>query len=363
MCFDEVNFELQPNFYYKETISDKSDCFSNCNTFDYYLTKDNKLIIITPCIEPVYTNDGDNKEHEIYLIDIETKIIINKLKGHKGRILNVRIFKNQKNKKEYLISADILNNIIVWDIENNFEKIFEKYFEYEPFAFIYSTLMIFDEKNTWIVASCIREKNKTLILDMVKNKNFIEITESENLPVYCLCYWFNQMEEDEKDKHNIIQCGKNKILITQFPSKKVYYMYQAEKKYIYNSGGLVFKNGERDLLAVSSSAGLILIIDLILKNVVKKIEIENAHIFSFIKWNQKYLLLNNIRKSEIIIIDMNNDFKIVGKNYIPEMQMGFFMKKIKHPIYGESILISVKEWKLNLFIIRGLRILFEDEEY
>ena len=46
MSFDEENFECEPNFYYKETISSNSDCLSNCNTFDYYKTKEIDLIIV-----------------------------------------------------------------------------------------------------------------------------------------------------------------------------------------------------------------------------------------------------------------------------------------------------------------------------
>ena len=366
MCFEEENFITQPNFFYKETISNKSDCFSNCNTFDYFQTKDNDIILITPCIEPVtYINEEneEDNEYEIHLINIKTKKIIQKIKGHKKRILSVRIFPNPKTKKDFLISVDIGNNIIIWDIENNFNKIFEKDFQYEPYAFIYSTLLIFGEKNTWIVASSIKEKNKTLIVDINKRDYYIEINESENLPVYCLCYWYNKDTDNENDLHKIIQIGLKKILITKFPSKKTYYLYETDDKYMYNSGGLVFKNGNDDFLAVSSCSGLILIINLMMKNIIKKIEIENVHIFSFVKWNEKYLLVNNMRKSEIIIIDMKNIFKIVGKSYLPEMEYGCFMKKIRHPIYGECILISGKKWKLNLFIIRGLLRENDDDEY
>ena len=183
---------------------------------------------------------------------------------------------------------------------------------------------------------------------------FIEITESESIPVYCLLYWFNEKEEDEKHVHNIIQCGKNKILITKFPSNKTYLKIDTEEKYMYNSGGLVFKSQDKDILAVSCCSGLILIIDLILKNIIKKIEISDVHIFSFIKWNEKYLLLNDMRKREIIIIDINKGYKIVSKNYLPEMEIDVFMKKIRHPDYGECILTSGKNFKLNLFMIRRL---------
>jgi len=359
MCFDEENFEYDPNFCYVETISNNSDCLSNCNTFDYYKTKEKNLVLITPYIDPKNFN---NEEFEIYLIDIKSKEIINKLKGHKERILSLKIFKNEKTKNEYLISVDTGNIIILWDIQNKFNKIFQKHINYyEPYTFIYSTLIIFAEKNTWIVASSIIEKNKTLIIEQNKDDHFIEITESENIPVYCLCYWFNEDAEEEKDVHNIIQCGKNTILITKFPSNKTYLKIKTEEKYMYNSGGLVFKSQNKDMLAVSSCSGLILIIDLINKNIVKKIEIENVHIFSFIKWNENYLLVNDMRNRQIIILDIKKEYKIVSKNFIPEMEFDAFMKKIMHPIYGESILTSGKNFKIKLLMLKGVLATSDDE--
>ena len=85
MCFDSENFVSEPNFLYKETISNNSDCLSNCNTFDYYISKDDNLILITPYIDITNIN---NREHEICLINLKDNQIIKRLKGHKDRILN-----------------------------------------------------------------------------------------------------------------------------------------------------------------------------------------------------------------------------------------------------------------------------------
>ena len=351
MCFDEENFEWEPNFYYKETISNNSDCLSNCNTFDIYRTTENNIIIISPYIDQV---NFSKEDHEIYLIDIKTKEIKEKLKGHKKRIVSVKIFKNPFTTKKYLISSDKGNNIIVWDMQDKYNKIFEKNFEYDSFTFIYSTLIIFTKAKTWIVASSIEEKNKTLIVDINKSDNYITIKESENIPVYCLCYWYNKNAEEEKDAHNIIQCGQNKIIITQFPRNQTYLIINTEEKYKYNSGGLVFNIKDKDILAVSSCSGLVLIIDLIEKNTVKKIEMNDVHLFSFIKWNENYLILNDMRNRKLIVIDIKRDYKIVSKNYLPEMEIDSFMKKIRHPDYGECIITSGKNFKLNLFGIKGI---------
>lgn len=360
MCFDSENFEYEPNFIYKETISNEADCLSNCDTFDYYKEKNNDIILVIPTINPI---NFDNKDFYINLINLNNNNeIIKKLQGHKERITTLKILINPKTKKEYLISADKGENIIVWDIQDNFKKIFQRKFEYEPYCFIYSTLIIFSEKNTFIVASSISEKNKTLIVDINKPQNLIEIKNSENLPVYCLCYWFNEEAEDDRDKHNIIQCGKNKILITQFQRNETYYEIITDEKYAYNSGGLVFNVKDKDYLAISATSGLILIFDLINKNIVKKIELENVHIFSFVKWNDSKLLLIDMRFSKIIIIDINDNYKIISKNYIPELGIASFMKKIRHPNYGECFLINDKKWKIKLFALRGIRKKVLDDE-
>ena len=334
MCFDSENFEYEPNFIYKETISKEADCLSNCDTFDLYKEKNNDIILVIPTINPI---NFDNKDFYINLINLNnSNEIIKKLPGHKERIITLKIFINPKTKKEYLISADKGENIIVWDIHDNFKKIFQRKFEYDPYSFIYSTLIIFTEKNTFIIASSISEKNKTLIVDINKPQNVIEIKNSENLPVYCLCYWINEEAEDDKDKHNIIQCGKNKILITQFPRNETYYEINTDEKYSYNSGGLVFNVKDKDYLAISATS-------------------ENVHLFSLVKWNESKLLLIDMRFSKIIIMDINDNYKIISKNYIPELGIASYMKKIRHPNYGECLLINDKKWKIKLFALRGIR--------
>lgn len=363
MFFEEENFSSPPNFKYEETISKESDCLSNCNTFDLYKEKNNDIILITPCIDPINFN---NEEFNINLINLNNNEITKKLSGHKDRILSVKLFQNPKTKNIYLLSVDKGHNIIIWDIEKNFQKIFEKKFEYELNTFIYSALIIFGESNTWVVASSISEKNKTLVIDMSdmnKSENFVEIKESENIPIYCLLYWFNKNEENEKDKHNIIQCGKNRILITQFPSDTTYYsIHQNPIKYY--SGCIIYQLKEKDYLAISSCSGSIIIFDLEEKNIVKNFDISGGvHLFSFIKWNENYLMVIDTRNKKLIIMNMDNNYKIVSRNYLPELGIGVYMKKLRHPKYGESVLISGKDWTIKLFTLKGVMRSIDDDDY
>jgi len=363
MFFEEENFSSPPNFKYEETISKESDCLSNCNTFDLYNEKNNDIILITPCIDPINFN---NEEFNINLINLNNNEITKKLSGHKDRILSVKLFQNPKTKNIYLLSIDKGHNIIIWDIEKNFQKIFEKKFEYELNTFIYSALIIFGESNTWVVASSISEKNKTLVIDMSdmnKRENFVEIKESENIPIYCLLYWFNKNEENEKDKHNIIQCGKNRILITQFPGNTTYYSI-IQNPIKYYSGCIIYQLKEKDYLAISSCSGAIIIFDLEEKNIVKNFDISGGvHLFSFIKWNENYLMVIDTRNKKLIIMDMTNNYKIVSRNYLPELGIGVYMKKLRHPKYGESVLISGKDWTIKLFTLKGVMRIMDNDDF
>ena len=97
MCFGSENFEYEPNFIYKETISNEADCLSNCNTFDYYKDKNNDIILIISTINP---SNFDNKEFFIKLINLNNNNeAIQKLQGHKERITSLKIFINPKTKE------------------------------------------------------------------------------------------------------------------------------------------------------------------------------------------------------------------------------------------------------------------------
>ena len=109
---------------------------------------------------------------------------------------------------------------------------------------------------------------------------------------------------------------------------------------------------------------MILIFDLINKNIIKKIELINVHIFSFVKWNDNKLLVIDMRFSKIIIMDINDNYKIISKNYLPELGIASFMKKIRHPNYGECLLINDKKWKIKVFALRGIRrtVFYDDDD-
>lgn len=155
--------------------------------------------------------------------------------------------------------------------------------------------------------------------------------------------------------HTIIQCGKNKIQIAQWNknlnnSKQ----FQTDDKHPYNLGAMVFKNQEKDLCITSATYGLIKIIDLNKLEEYKTITLEDVFLYSFVRWNDQYILVNDTLQRRILVIDMTDDYKIKSKVLCPEFYFDRFIKKVDHPVYGESILSVGIDWKIKLFVNRNI---------
>ena len=95
-------------------------------------------------------------------------------------------------------------------------------------------------------------KGITKVLD-IQNTNNLIIIKNSNFGIFLLLYWHNS----KNNRHNIIQCGKKKVLISEFPNNEIYHEFILEEKYPNSMGGIVFKYKEKDFLAVSATYGLI----------------------------------------------------------------------------------------------------------
>ena len=239
------------------------------------------------------------------------------------------------------MSADIKNKIILWELSNNFSKKLETNVNCE--SFIYSLLLIFDSNKIYVALANINDGTK--VFD-INNKNNIINIKNGNFHSYFLEYWYNT----KKKKHNIIICGINKILISEFPDNEIYDEFNSGDKYPYNLGAITFKNKEKDLLAVSASYGLIQIYSFEYKEVFIKIILDGSFLYSFVKWNDNYLLINDCSNKSILILDMKDSFQTKKEIKCPEMYFDRFIKKVEHPLYGESILSVGIDWKIRIFI-------------
>ena len=350
MSFNDVCFKTNPNFRFQEIVTDKSDALSNNCVFDVYKDKDKNIILIVPFFD---TSNIVKQDYYVSLINLKDNKEIRKLEGHKDRILTCRYFKETSSENDYIIAADRKNNVIVWDIYNDFMKRLDINLDYD--AFIYSCLLIFDEEQDRIfaVASSVSQTNITKIVDC-QTKAISEIQDTKDTNVYYLDCWKNTKPKDNSENYVIIQCGKGKIIMTTFPGKQNYHVVETDDNNLYVSGGLVFKNKDKELFAASSTYGMVQIINLETKTTEFSIKLDDVHLYSFTKWNDYYLLLIDCLQKRIIVFDLEDGYQIKSKVLCPEMHFEKFIKKVEHPKYGESILTVGIDFKIKLFINRNI---------
>ena len=354
MSFEEENFKSNPNFRFQEIVVSKADALSASYNYDCYKDKNGDVILIYGYFDEHLAYEY---KFNIRFVNLRTNEEIKALECAKDRILTVRYFKDPETGTDYLISADKKSNVTVYDLSNDYAKILEADLKYE--GFIYNCLLMFDKDKIYAVASSIGSNNNTKVIEIKKgtkdNKDLpaIDIQQSKDFNVYSMSYWYNEKAEEGK-KHVIIQCGKSKVLLSEYPSNTTYHSIQISDSYPYISGSIVFKNGEKDYLAFSSTYGYVEVVDLAGKTKEHCWETDEVHLYSFVKWNEEYLLLNDCLQRRIIVFDIKEHYKIKSKVLCPEMSYEKFIKKIDHPKYGESILSIGIDWKIKLFVNRNI---------
>jgi len=148
----------------------------------------------------------------------------------------------------------------------------------------------------------------------------------------------------------IIQTGKNKIIINELQTKELYATINTSGDYPNNISSLIYNKDNKDLLLITSNFGLVIIYDLINKKIFKEIKIPNSYLINIIKWNENIFVTINANKKEILLIDSNNN-KIINSVEIKEIfSHERFIKKVKHPLYGEALISVGNDYKIKLFI-------------
>ena len=308
-------FKKNPNFKYKLTITNTNDPYGYNDIFEvFFCYKDKKEYIISP-------------NYENYNLDIYTLIDnkkIRSLKCHEDKISTVKYFINKKDCSEYFISIDKSLVSIVWDITNDFQ--IKKRFTHEYLGIIYINLLIFSKNDC-------EEKIK-----LINTKKFVQ---SES---YILC-WYN------KNNNNFyaIQLSNNLVaMINLFEKEERYYLMKKPED--YHLSGFIYTENNNDYLCCSSTNGYINIWDLFKKKIFKRIYIEACYLLHIIPWNEKYLIVADYYDCSFKVVNYQN-VKVISDIGGQHKKKVICVKKIFHPIYGESLLSASEDNTIKLWTI------------
>ena len=209
------------------------------------------------------------------IYSLENNNLIKMLTGHNNHVTMVKYFCDNSN-KEFLISADIDGIVIIWKI-NNINNDIKKY--------------VIKLKMKNYIFSCIMFHNKYNYIINNIDKNEI--------------YW-NLIDDENKDA-------------------------------CYMNGFIIGNNNFDEYLYTCSMNGIINIWDLHQKILINSIFINNNFLSQIIQWNEKYIIIINGNKNNISVMDLESGI-IISQIFTKHEKGIMNIKKIIHPIYGESLL-------------------------
>ena len=334
-------FKKNPNLKFKQDIIKSNNSSGFNDLFEVYRSKkDNCQYLVSP----------NSLTHNLDIISLNNNKLISSLKGHKKSITMVRYFTGD-NKKEYLISADINQVVIVWDI--SYKKVIYYKIKLQYKNWIYSCCILVLNDFDYAITSCCGEGNtKVYLLKNIKATFLKNIYESKNNNVYYLMTWYN-----EKDKnYYLIQFCKKKIVVNNIEKNIIYTIFgENEDGFSYMNGFIYTPEvntdiNYKDYLFANSNNGYIYIWDLYEKNLVFSIFIKNCLINNIIQWNKNIIILSDLNKNSIKILLI--DYGIVISDIYSQHDVGILcIKKTFHPIYGESLLSSGQDGSIKLWTI------------
>ena len=322
------SFNSSPNLVCKEAIiKDNYDDYFISDSFEVYYSYQNfnEIMIVSP-----------NKQYEIRIMSLKTKKIIRVLRGHSSPICIVRHFFNPKNKFDYLISVDDNKILIVWELSNNFKIKQTLNLTYKN---IYSAIMIFDNKNDYIITSTYNNQNLaedfTKIFNLENGKFLRNIGGKLPSKTYYLLSWKNPID----DIWYVIDFCFGKILIYPINGEDNFFELKAnvpfENSLTYYYGSII-GNDNNNLCSISEN-GYLHIWNLFDKTLLNTIKFNNGILNSLIKWSDRYIIVSDKKKCLFYVIDIidNRIISKISKN-VKDFIKSF--KKVKHPLLGECLI-------------------------
>ena len=335
-------FEKDPQgLKFRQNVNETNASYGWNDIFEVYISrKDNKEYLVSP-------NNNNYKLDVISLL--ENKLTIS-LKGHNNHIRTIRYFINNINSDEYLISADNDIIVIIWEITYNFNMKFKINTNYSDN--IYSCLLLFDliNENSYIVTSSYaqlddNEKSATKLYSLENGQLIKYISHTNKNAIYYLLSWYNK----NNNKYYIIQFTFKAILINSVVDDELYCELIQEPEDNHLSG-FIYNVDNIDYLCSSSYNGYINLWDLFNKSIYKVINTNDCVLSNIIQWNNQYFIVADYENKSFKIIDIEKEqiVKDIAGQHTDKVPC---VKKIYHPLYGESLLTAgqdntIKLWSL-----------------
>ena len=192
---------------------------------------------------------------------------------------------------------------------------------------------------------CDVDKSSTKIYSLNNGQFMKYINNTNNIVIYYLLSWYNK----KNNKYYIIQFSCKKIIINNLIEDELYSELIQEPEDSHFSG-FIYEKENNDYLCSSSYNGYINIWDLYNKTIFKVIITNNCILSHIIEWNNKFIIVADYENKSFKIIDLEENKMIcdINRQHTDKLVS---IKKIYHPLYGESLLSATNDNTIKLWTI------------
>jgi WD40 repeat protein len=294
------------------------------------------------------------KNQNYIILSVEDKLYYHDLKEKNKNLFQIKNYNKKKilcikyyssKNKDYLITSSTDNLIIIYDIEESFQKI----------NIIENIGNNCDENKNFLLYSFTQFElnNINYFLTTCYNDNFINFInfEGKNKEIF---YHYNNVKQIEVYYCNInyifyvIILGENNVLSINFDNKDIINVFSKKNNnMIINNFNIMENNNEKIFIIESLECGNLMIYDFLSGNLLKIIKIcDKINMFvivnydySFVAGDDSILYLININTEERIEFPLKNSIMKIDK---------FIIKKMDNIAYSENI--AVMDNKKNFFL-------------
>ena len=236
----------------------------------------------------------------------------------------------------------------MWDITNNYDI---KHYINTLYNDDISSCLLFFPPNInddYIITSSNyignnKETSATKIFSLNNGEYIKYIFNSNNYYICYLLSWYNK----KNNKYYLVELAYNNIIINNLLENELYCQLKLNPEGFHNSG-FIFNKENNEYLCSSSTKGYINIWDLNNKILFKVIHIKGSFLMHIINWNNKYIIVADLENYSAKIIDIESGQVISN---IKHNSRVVSVKKVYHPIYGESLLTAARDNTIKLWII------------
>ena len=278
------------------------------------------------------------KNYNLDIMRIKDTKIITSLEGHQNRTRLIKYYLKD-NKEDYILSYDENNLVIIWDIQNNFNKKYNIQVMHK--GFISHSLLLFNIfNNNYIVLSFYVNNEYNKLLEFKEKNKFVKnIYGTNNHSTFFMIPWTYQ------NKHYIIDLCDNQISINNIFEDENYAILTKEPECKHYSGSIYNDNY---LCVNDDKNNFVRIWDLVKKTMYKEIKYEATYGDGLIQWNNNYTIIGCRHCLVVINLEESiakkitfDDFKI--KPWIMRIQ------KIKLNQFDECLICSNTSFNIYLF--------------